>query len=213
MALRMGRRPLPCMGGKPPSALPPPSAQVQGDDPALHPLRWLARPPSLAIPFAHARGVSFGGACAPIWSGSRTRDRRINSPMLYPLSYPVARRAGFEPAANDIVCRCSTSELTSTSRNTLAQVSAYALGKTPRTGWALEPIPLKPADLMLRIAGCFQSAIRLGIHMPECFPVLPFARTEAPRCSAHAPVAAAPFATARTHRVLRAEEIFREPDS
>lgn len=105
------------------------------------------------------------------------------------------------PAASHAVAL--PSELTSTSSNTLAQVSAYALGKTPRTGWALEPIPLKPADLMLRIAGCFQSAIRLGIHMPECFPVLPFARTEAPRCSAHAPVAAAPFATARTHRVLQ----------
>ena len=64
------------------------------------------------------------------------------------------------PAASRAVAL--PSELTSTSRNTLAQASAYARGKTPRTGWALEPIPLKPADLMLRIAGCFQSAIRLG---------------------------------------------------
>jgi hypothetical protein len=45
-----------------------------------------------------ARGVSGGGACAPVlrrdrsyWNGNRTRDTRINSPMLYPTELSSGR--------------------------------------------------------------------------------------------------------------------------
>ena len=94
------------------------------------------------------------------------------------------------------------SELTSTSRNTLAQASAYARGKTPRTGWALEPIPLKPADLMLRIAGCFQSAIRLGTpaRMLFLFPSCSHRSTQVQRTCACRSRA---LASTRARRVLQ----------
>ena len=41
---------------------------------------------------------SLSGLLWKQWSGNRTRDTRVNSPMLSQLSYPVASRAGIEPA-------------------------------------------------------------------------------------------------------------------
>jgi hypothetical protein len=92
----------------------------------------------------YARGVSWCGL-APVcndvkgrcWSGNRTRDSRINSPMLYPTELSSGGRTGFEPVANGLR-RCSTSELSSARgtpspdpRHTPRQCRAHRTGNKP----------------------------------------------------------------------------------
>lgn len=160
----------------------------------------------------HARGVSWLQGFRPVGAGIEPATLGLLVRCSTRLSYPVARRAGIEPATSGITCRYSSSELTSTCSNTFVQVSAYTRGKTPRTGWAFRTHAAETCRLMLRIAGCFSTDNSYGRNRPNNVPIP--RRTEAPRCSARAPVAAAPSASARARAgCLRAEEIFREPDA
>ena len=118
-----------------------------------------------------------------LWSGNRTHDNRIISSTLYPTELPM----GDVPDSNrrPAAYRCSTSELTSCGEH-LVRTAAYAAGKAVRTGWATSPDHSDSScyALLLPTVANRQS---FGLNRPRA------TRTEASRCSAHAPVAAAPL--------------------
>ena len=131
-----------------------------------------------------------------LWSGNRTRNSRINSPMLYPIELSNGGRTGFEPVANGLR-RCSASELPS-SRNTFSHASAYATA-TPRA----------PDGIASRTAVACSIDVpycRLSPTGNPCRRIAPYALQTQPRAArveasprgAHAPVAAAPLPRARS---------------
>lgn len=142
------------------------------------------------------------------WSGSRTRDTRINHPMLYPTELSSGGRTGFEPVANGMR-RCSASELSS-ARSTVLHLPAYATA-APRApdgtqAHAAGMVSIDAPHCRHANAGnrCERNAL-VSLFLPCA------ARVEASQRSADAPLAAAPLP--RGARALpgcfRAEKAFR----
>lgn len=112
--------------------------------------------PSVGLP---SRYNDVTGRC---WSGNRTRNSRINSPMLYPIELSIGGRTGFEPAT-DGLRRCSTSELSSACgtpspepRHTPRQCRAHRTGMQARTA--------VDRSSMLRIGASSKAPIRVRSH-------------------------------------------------
>ena len=95
------------------------SVRFEGEGPATSPLR-IRVPSRCTATIRNPRGAFPGAGLRPwittrqvvAWSGNRTRDTRITSPMLYPTELSSGGRTGFEPATNGLR-RCSAIELSS----------------------------------------------------------------------------------------------------
>ena len=130
-----------------------------------------------------------------LWSGDRTRNSRINSPMLYPFELSNGGRTGFEPVANGFR-RCSTSELPS-SRNTFSHASAYATAK-PRAPDGIASRSAVACSIDVPYCRLSPTGNPCGRIAPNTLQTQPrAARVEASPRGAHAPVAAAPLPRAR----------------
>lgn len=143
--------------------------RVEGAVPAPSPLLCTVFLQSIAGRRRAAQGVSWVGLssrCHDVkghvaWSGSRTRDTRINCPMLCPSelsSGDVPESNRFTSVSWRHAKRPSSRTPSPTRRHTPRQCRAH------RTGH--KPVPLSRVRSMLRIAGCRQPAIRVGAARP-----------------------------------------------
>ena len=142
-----------------------------------------------------------------VWSGSRTRDTRITSPMLYPSELSSGWRAGIEPATCRLQTCRSPSEPTPSWWNIALEAPAYADGNAARTGWGLSPCRW---NLSVRCSRLPAVANRQWVwaFLPDLLvSISRTARAEASGRSAHAPVAAAPLPRSRLTGCFRAKRI------
>lgn len=106
------------------------------------------------------------------WSGIRTRDTWITSPLLYPSELSRGQRAGLEPATDSTRGCCSTFE------PTLSQAARCGIGirhgKAARTGRDTSPYRCCRSRVRLRTDASFEGRFlalyrgRRGVAMHAC---------------------------------------------